>query len=259
MKRTNVCICENCGHQNEIRKDKKSKKDKNDKTNSQIQLIKLDDINNNKSLPVCVEIKHNGFWITDNNGMHISTLNENCDRNSIMLTNDCLLYVYKIALRHLLLSMKVITPDDIDSANLVPHIKVRENKNDPFSKYKLVQNKKYIINDEQVSVKKDFITIEVDRKNDLHCTMIYSKKIGDTVDLLWAFKTTIKILNAYPELIKQYSELPYFGKNYINYWYACPLNAYPFNVQLDPQFDNTSIVSEPNFDSIKVSLAGSII
>ena len=98
-----------------------------------------------------------------------------CDKNSIMLKNDCLFYIYKLALRHLLLSMKVITPKQIDAANLVPHIKVRENKNDSFSKYKIMQDKKYVISDKEVSVKKDFITLEVDRDNDLFVGDLYKE------------------------------------------------------------------------------------
>jgi hypothetical protein len=256
MKRSKICICEECGHQTEIQKRQKSRDDDH---NLQTKLIRLnDEVYKSKNLPICVEIKHNGFWITNEHGVHISTLDERCDKNSIMLSNDCLLYIYKIALRHLLLSMKVITPQDIDPANLVPHIKVRENKYDNFSKYKLMQNKKYIISDKEVSVKKDFITIEVDRKNDLHCTLIYSKKIGDKVDLFGAFALVIQTLNTYPELIKQYSDLPYFGQKCMNYWYNCP-DKYPFNVQLDDQFNDAHTNNEVDYNSIKISPAGSII
>lgn len=243
--------CENCGHINQIKK-KENKNELQLKLNNDFS----NNISDNKSLPVCIEIKHCGFWITNSSGIQISTSDENCDRNSVMLSAECLLYTYKLAFRHLLLSMRVITPRDIDAANLVPHIKVRENKNDPFSKYKSLQGKKYIIDNGQVSVKKDFITLEVDEKNDLHCTLIYSKKIGDRINLLESFKTVIQTLNTYPELIKQYSELPYFGQQCINYWYDCP-NGYPFNVLLDKNY--VHINNEPNLNSIKISPAGSII
>ena len=68
MKRNNICVCEKCGHVNDI---KKTKYNKNDDNNSQTQLIKLDEqVYRNASLPVCVQIKHCGFWITNQHGLH---------------------------------------------------------------------------------------------------------------------------------------------------------------------------------------------
>lgn len=64
-----------------------------------------------RDFPVVVEVKHSGFWMTSLSGVHMSTNEVNCKNNSVMLTPDCLLYVYKLALRHLLLSTKVIATD----------------------------------------------------------------------------------------------------------------------------------------------------
>jgi hypothetical protein len=154
--------------------------------------------------------------------------------------------------------MKVISPSDIDGANLIPHIKVRNNKNDPFSKHKEVQHKKYIINEDQISAKKDFLIVEVDSKKDLHCTMIYCKKIGAKVDLFDCFKKIIKVLNTYPELIIQYAELPYFGQECINFWHNDAPENYPFNVKL-PDGYTTKSDTVPNYDNIKTTLGGSIL
>ena len=134
------------------------------------------DINDRPDLPVCVRVDHDGFWITNNNGIHISSLDYNCDRNSVMLTPNSLLYIYKLAFRHLLLSMKVITSYDIDAQNLVPHIVVRKNKADTNSNYNKIQGETFIITDESLSDKTDFLIIELDRERDLHMTVCYSKK-----------------------------------------------------------------------------------
>lgn len=186
-------------------------------------------IKSKPSFPLCVQVKYRGFWITDESGIHQYTEDDQTDRNSVMFANDCLLYVYKLALRHLLLSMKVITPYDIDPANLVPHMVVRKNKMDPFSKYKIVQGEKFIITDEMLSAKSDFLIMEIDEKRDLHTTLIYSKKIKHRVNLIEAIKTVVQTLNGYPHLIKEYESLSYFGQNAIEYWYNNG-NNYPFNV-----------------------------
>jgi len=237
--------CEKCNHQmtlsltaKQIKTDKKlivkNKKNKQQSSHIDISSAFVSDegykfVKSNPHFPVCVEILHKGFWITDMSGIHQSTENEDTDRNSVMFTNDCLLYVYKLALRHLLLSIKAITPYDIDPANLVPHMVIRKNRTDAFSKYKSVQGEKFVITEEMLSVKSDFLIMEVDEKRDLHSTLIFSKKIRDRVDLIEAIKTVIQTLNAYPHLIKEYQSLPYFGKNAIEYWYECE-RQYPFNV-----------------------------
>lgn len=194
----------------------------------------MDTIINNLNLPeinfpLCIEVKHRGFWITNENGIHISTTDVNCDRNSIMFTNDCLIYVYKLALRHLLLSTQVINPNNIDAANLVPHMLVRKNKSDPFSKYNWVQNQKFIINEKMISIKNDFMLIEIDESKDLHTTLIYCKKIKSKIDLLAAFKLVLNILNHYPHLISEYQNLDYFGQDAIEYWYNTP-QSFPFSI-----------------------------
>jgi hypothetical protein len=209
------------------------------------------------NFPVCVQIKHDGFWITNNSGIHISTTNEECDRNSVMLNNNCLLYVYKLALRHMLLSMHIIDPSDIDAANLVPHMVIRKSKTDPFSKYKTIQNKKFVITEEMLSGRTDFLIIELDAKQDLHTTMIYSRKISKKINLVDAIKTVISVLNAYPNLIQEYIDLSYFGQHVINYWYDIQ-NSYPFNIKLPPDYIPTQ-KNDDDFSSYNLSAAGSIL
>ncbi len=153
--------------------------------------------------------KHNGFWITDKEGNHKGIRDENVDKNSVMLDNECLLYVYKIALRHLLLSLKIITPQIIDNQNLVPHIVVRTGKDDPKSNYNTIENEQFIITQESISVKKKFMIIEIDKLRDLHMTMIFDKteEMSSKINIFAAFEFVIKLLNTYPELIKKYSTL----------------------------------------------------
>lgn len=182
-----------------------------------------------RDLPLFVELQHVGFWITDEEGQHISTLDPKCDRNSVMLDPKCLLYVYKLALRHLLITMQVVTIDEIDPANLVPHVMVRKSPTDAFSKHDYVQNRKFFIGEKDISCKKDFLLIELDEKKDLHMTMIYSKGVGERVDLLVAFRQVIKLLNGNPGLIEKYSNLPYFGMDAMQYW-AETKDLYPNNV-----------------------------
>lgn len=186
-------------------------------------------VNQITNFPIHIEIKHQGFWISDESGKHMSTTDQNCDRNSVMFTPDSLLYVYKLALRHMLLSMNVLAPRSIDPQNLVPHMVVRRNKSDPYSNYHNVQNKKYIITEDMITVKNDFMTVEIDSDEDLHCTLVYSKRIKEKIDLLKAFRTVVSILNEYPHLMEQYSSLPYFGQEAINYWYNTP-SSFPFEI-----------------------------
>ncbi len=204
------------------------------------------------SLPIAVTIGHRGFWITVD-GKHKSTEDKSCNRNSVMLHPMSLPYIYKIALRHLLLSMHIITPYDIDAANLVPHVKIRKDVNDAFSQYENIQGEQFVIGETEVSVKSDFITIELDTRRDLHTTLVFSKKIKQRVDLLAAFRFIIQLLNTYPELIERYSQLDNFGGFNTNFWYEN--DGYPFNVELP--FGYTQVVVEkPKF---VVSPGGSIL
>ena len=201
-----------------------------------------------------LQFKHKGFWTTNEDGKHEPSLDENCNRNSVMISEDCLFYVYKIAFRHLLLSMGVVTPTDMDNANMVPHVVVRKNKTDPFSKYKTIQGEHFIIGETELSVKNDFVIMELDTKRDLHMTLIYSKGIGKKLDLVDAFSKVIKILNYRPELIKMYSQLDYFGTDEINYWYDTG-DQYPDNIvpkEYIPEKPEEKVIP-------KVTEAGSII
>lgn len=255
--------CPNCSHNilfritspnNVITTGEKRKKEK--KTKNFIEIPMFDNlIMESRDLPIQVKVCHNAFWITDRNGVHTNTLDKSCDRNSVLLSNYCLLYVYKLALRHLLLSMRVITPSDIDAANLVPHIVVRKNKLDPFSKYDSIQNRSFVIREEDLSVKSDFLLIELDEKQDLHFTLIYSKKINKRVDLIKAFKTVIKVLNAYPHLVHKYEALAYFGENEVDYWYNTP-NSFPFDISPLKDYKPNSTVNKTEYN---VTPGGSII
>lgn len=244
-----ITECEKCGHVQPIKKTN----NKNLK-----QIIEYPDIikqvSDCKSLPLYVALKNEGFWTTDINGLHLPNLDESCNRNSVMLSSDCLLYVYKIALRHLLLSMNIIQPSEVDPANLVPHVVVRKNKDDPFSKYKSIKDENFLITETDVSSKSDFIIIELDKKRDLHMTLIYSKGIGKKINLVEAFTNVIKLLNYQPELIQLYSSLKYFGKDEIEYWYDTG-SLYPHNILIPENY--VKEIKEPK--KINVTSAGSVI
>ena len=211
------------------------------------------------SLPVVVEVRHLGFWITDEKGTHISTMDESCDRNSVMLEPTCLLYVYKLALRHLLLSRGVIVPEDIDAQNLVPHVVVRASKTDGLSKFKTIHGDKFLIEESMLSPKSDFLIVELDKRRGLHYTIIFSKKLKDRVDSAEAFKETIMTLNRYPELLKGYSSLPYFGLDAIPYWVETA-DKYPFNVIPPPDWKPTVKPKKgEELAKLKLTAAGSVI
>jgi hypothetical protein len=179
-------------------------------------------------LPVCVILNHDGFWITKD-GKHQSTTDITCNSKSVILSPKCMLYVYKLALRHLLLSMKMISPCDLDSQNIVPHVVVRKNNHDSNSYYDVIQGEKFSIGESSISAKKDFLIIEIDRVRNLHTTLIYSKNIGSRVNLLAAFKSVVILLNKYPYLAEYYSNLPYFGESENQYWYDTP-SSFPFGI-----------------------------
>lgn len=173
-----------------------------------------------------VIVKHNGFWVTKN-GLHIASDDISCQKNSVILDPKTKLYVYKLAFRHLLLSLRIIEPCDIDSQNLVPHIAIRKNKYGSLDSYSQIQNKEFTIGSQDVCVRNDFILLELDRSRDLHTTLIYKKRIKDKIDLMKCFKLIIRILDLYPNMASEYSSLPYFGQEYTKYWYDTP-ESFPF-------------------------------
>lgn len=81
-----------------------------------------------------------------------------------------------------------------------------------------------------LSVKSDFLLLELDESRDLHTTLVFSKGIKKRMDLVEALKIVIRNLNLHPETIAQYSSLPYFGQDEIEYWHDTP-NSYPLNVK----------------------------
>ena len=255
--------CENCNHEVELHINAKQTNEM-ERMKKVVKDIKVDDyikelekeviLNDYLNLPVCITLTYNGFWVTDN-GRHISLNDESCDRNSVMLNNDCLLYVYKLALRHLLLSRQIISPYDIDAQNLVPHVVVRKSKHDTNSKYHSVKNEQFIITEDMITVKNDFLLVELDVKRDLHMTLIYNKKIKSKVNLLDAFKEVISTLNQFPQLIDAYANLDNFGYNEINYWYDTP-DSYPLHVSRPIDYVPNKIIK---IIPKHISAAGSIL
>ena len=242
--------CEKCGHIQIMNKTKST----SDKKIEYPAIFKEQELIECKSLPLYVKLTHKGFWVTNSDGVHQPSQDEGCNRNSIMISEDCLLYVYKLAFRHLLLSMKIVHPDEIDSANLVPHVVVRKNKDDPFSKYKSIQNEHFLIDESAISSKNDFIIVELDKKRDLHMTLIFSKGLGKKMNLVEAFTNVIKLLNYSPELIDVYTSLAYFGNKEINYWYETG-NLYPNNIYIPVDY----VPPVKQVHELKITNAGSII
>jgi hypothetical protein len=206
-----------------------------------------------KNFPVLVQVLHDGYWITKDN-IHTSTNDNNCDNNSIMLSPDSLLYVYKLALRHYLLSKQIISPKDIDPQNLVPHIVVRKNKKDPHNNFDSIQKEKFTINEDKISIKSNFMIIELDESRDLHMTLVFSKGINKKIDLKTALDTVVSYLNDYPEMIQTYKQLKYFGEDHTLYWYNTP-DSFPFKINKPVDFQQERKI-EPNYI---LSPAGTIL
>ena len=83
-------------------------------------------------------------------------------------------------------------------------------------------------------------------------------KIKQKINLIKAIKTVIIILNQNPHLIEEYSNLPYFGQECIEYWHDFP-ESYPFSVKLPFDYIPKSKLNDNNFTNIKTTAAGSII
>lgn len=204
-------------------------------------------------LPVGFTFNHCGYWITED-GVHKGVDDSNVDRNAVMVDTSCLLYVYKLALRHYLLSRGIIKPSDIDAQNLVPHVVVRKNKHDRFSQYQKIQGRNFIVKEADISIRSDFMLIELDKEKDLHFTLIWSKKIRTKIDLLEAFKYVLRVLNDHPEMIEQYQALNDFGIGEIEHWYETG-DQYPYNLQAA----KGEIKEEVNIELPERTAAGSIL
>lgn len=217
---------------------------------------KKDALNKQSDFPVAFNIEHDGFWTTRADGYHVGIKDEGCNKNSVIINSKSLPYVYKVAIRHYLLSYKKIKPELIDAQNLVPHVVVRKSRDDPKSNYDTIEKEQFIINEDSISVKKKFMIMELDKIKDLHMTIIFDKSgnISKNVDLLNVFKFVIRLLNVYPELIEKYSSLKYFGQEYVDYWYHSESNLYPFK-----SLDNPTKFEKPEPIKYKTTAAGSII
>ena len=179
------------------------------------------------NLPAVAKVAHLGWWVTVE-GKHLATRNEALARNSVVLAPTSLLYVWKLALRHLCLARGWVSPARIDAQNLVPHIRVREDKSSASS-YDAIEGEEFCITPELLSAKSDFLTLELDAERGLHCTMIFAKGLKKRADMIAAFDQTLGLLNARPELIAAYASLPYFGQAAIHYWHDTP-ELYPDNI-----------------------------
>lgn len=204
---------------------------------------------NQKSLPLLVTVTHDGFWDADEKGFKYNT-DINCDRNSVILAKDCLLTIYKIGLRHLLLSMDVIQPGDIVLPNLIPHIIVRKNKYDPNTIYDSIQKQKVLITQKNILINRDSISLLLDQKTNLTMLLLNDKNLKSSVDLFQALTRVVQLLNSRPELIEQYAKLENFGDNETEYWYQTK-ELYPNNIVMPKDH----VVS----DDRKVSSAGTIL
>lgn len=250
-----VYRCENCQHEveldlKELKELRKNRPHRADQSNHPP--------GDGLDLPVCVELTYLGFWITRPDGRHDFTTDEQCDRNSVMVSTESLLYVYKLALRHYLLAKKIITPKEIDAANLVPHVVVRKSKTDPFSYYHKIQGETFIITEDKLSAKADFLIIELDERLgvNLHMTLIYSKKIKQRVDLIATFKLVLRTLNQHPEMIPEYRNLADFGLGEVNYWYENE-TSFPLAIRKPKDYVSTVVRVEPR--NYQLSPAGTII
>jgi hypothetical protein len=190
-------------------------------------------------------------------GLHTFCTDPQCDNNSVILDPSCLLYVYKIALRHYLLSKHLIDPDDVDNQNLVPHIRVRKDKASR-SHYDDIQNKDFRITESDISIKNDFMIVELNsKKTDPHMTLIFCKKLGTKVDLLAAFKHVLQTLNANPSSIDLYAKLPYFGQSLSQYWYDVA-ESFPNQIEIPADYTPQLAADKLNICA-NTSAAGSII
>jgi hypothetical protein len=54
-----------------------------------------------------VRLEHLGFWLTDDEGIHHPGQDPSCSSKSVIISPSSLFYVYKLALRHYLLSQQM--------------------------------------------------------------------------------------------------------------------------------------------------------
>jgi hypothetical protein len=205
------------------------KKEAQDESKSLVQMKSLTP----SVLPLYVKVTHKGFWVTDESTkLHVGTMNEKCERNSIMLTNDCILYKLKIAIRHRFICKGLIEPYEIDPQNLVPHIVVRKSPGDSSSQFKAIQGEYFKIDECDLSVKSQFLLIELDKTRGLHMTMIFSKGLKkECPDLIGEFKDMLAMLldPKNQHLLQEYADLPYFAQDAVGYWKETA-DQYPLNV-----------------------------
>ena len=211
-------------------------------------------------LPIYAKVTHKGHWVTDESTkLHMGTMDEKCNRNSVMLTNDCLLYKLKLAIRHRFICLGLIEPHDIDPQNLVPHIVVRKSPGDSNSQFHPIQGEVFKIDEADLSVKSQFLLIELDRTRDLHMTMIFSKGLKQRCDMVVEFKEMLAMLldPKYQHLLQEYADLPYFGQDAVSYWKETK-DQYPMNVTPPPDWKPTP-KKGLDLSGVRLSAIGSVL
>lgn len=97
--------------------------------------------------------------------------------------------------------------------------------------------------------------IELDKKRDLHMTLIFSKCIDKRINLIDAFINVIKLLNHRPDLIESYISLEYFGQKEIAYWHETK-DLYPDNVRVPNDYVTPA---KEDIKAYSITSAGSVI
>jgi len=182
-------------------------------------------IDTQESFPCVVKVQDVGWWTTNETGDHVPSTDDFVKSNCRMLTGG--LRILKMEVQRLLVCAGLLHPN-VDAQNLISHMVVRSANNRGYKNYSELQNKDIEITHSMLSAKRDFLILEVNKQTDLHTTLVYSKGIGDKIDLIKVFEFVLKLQRAYPQLQKEIEALPLCNKNIPHYWYETR-NQYPFN------------------------------
>lgn len=228
----------------ELENGKSTKKLKLVKSSKSNDEIKIDDI-----FPRIIKIEHKGFWMSDANGKHYAETDKKCSRNSVMLSETCPLYILKLAMRHRAVCHKYLPLVKIDAQNSVPHIVVRKSPADSNNQFDNIQGEEFKIDESSLSLKKQFLIVELDRDRDLHMTMLYNSNLPNDINLKEEFAHVVRLLDQRPDFAKLYSELPYFGIDAAAYWLESA-DSYPENITQPIDWTPKPIV-KPDYSLIK--------